>query len=343
MRVLVTGGAGYLGSVLCQRLISSGHHVTVLDKGYWGYAHLRASCPTIDLREKDVRHLDAGDLVDVEAVVHLAGLSNDPTAEFREEANQIVNVEASQRLWACCQALGRPIRVLFASTASLYDGITETEASESTADDRLCHRYPYSESKYAAEQALVKATRGKSSQLRSTIMRMGTLWGVSPRMRTDLAVNAMVLSAMQTGRIVVQCDGMQWRPMCHVQDAADAYVRLLDDHSYLFADVVNVVSGNWLLVDLAHRISRALAALTCGEPAVVVTYGTERYRSYRVSGDRLRGLGWRPSCDLQAGVEQIVSAWESRGFPDRLRSRNIEWMEHLFELEPFFRANAHVL
>lgn len=342
MKVLVTGGAGYLGSVLCQHLVLNHHQVRVLDKGYWGFDHLLAAVPSVVILAKDIREVEVADLDGVDAVIHLAGLSNDPTAEFSPEANQAVNVDAVARLWECCEGVDRPMRVLCASTASLYDGVVEFEAQETMKE--VCLKYPYSRSKYDAEQLLFQiAGRNQRQRISATVLRMATLWGLSPRMRSDLAINAMVLSALTKGQITVHCDGMQWRPMCHVLDAARAYNFVLQEPG-LNGHIVNVVAENWLLLDLAHRVARAVSTKRNEPVQVQVTYGQERRRSYRVSGEKLRTTTvWTPSYDLWKGIEQVVDAWNKQGYPDPLRSSNIAWMEHLVVLEPFFRANREVL
>lgn len=342
MKVLVTGGAGYLGSVLCKRLVQTGHQVRVLDKGYWGYGHVLESVPEIDLRQMDIRGVGPAELDGVDAVIHLAGLSNDPTSEFRPEANQAVNVEAAEKLWRVCRAVARPLRVLCASTASLYDGTTDHEAEETADPGRLCLKYPYSHSKYVAERALFDCADHPGNKIQAAVLRMGTLWGLSPRMRTDLAINAMTLSATRHRRITVHCDGLQWRPMCHVVDAANAYIRVLETPA-IHGAVFNVVAENWLLLDLAHQIAKACSRAD-GLIDVHVTYGDERRRSYRVSGARLRaGTGWTPTYVLQTGIAEMVNAWANDGIPDQLQGSNIAWMEHLLSLEPFFRRNPEVL
>jgi len=219
----------------------------------------------------------------------------------------------------------------------------EEEACETADQTKLCLKYPYSESKYEAERALFDMANRPGNQIQAVVLRMATLWGLSPRMRTDLAINAMVLSAFQARKIVVHCDGMQWRPMCHVQDAAAAYVKLLTAPA-VHGHVFNVVSENWTLLDLAHRISWVVGLLLGEAIQVVVTYGSERKRSYRVSGSKLRAqAGWHPLFDLRRGTTQMIDALKEHGIPDRLRGTNIAWMEHLLELEPFFRRNAEVL
>lgn len=343
MKVLVTGGAGYLGSVLCQQLVASHHQVRVLDKGYWGYDHLRKAARGVEIVPKDVREVESIDLDGIDAVVHLAGLSNDPTAEFHPEANLEVTVKASKRLWDCCAAESRPIKVVCASTASLYDGSVEAEATETADASQLCMNYPYSEAKYLAEKSLFECANHPWNKISAVVLRMATLWGWSPRMRTDLAINAMVLSALQNGKITVHCDGMQWRPMCHVQDAAAAYVAMLDAPS-VHGNIFNVVSDNWVLLDLAHRVSSLVEERVKVSIPVIVTYGKERRRSYRVSGDRLRTkTSWLPAVDLRLGVTQIINEWKEHGYPEILQSTNMAWMEHLLALDPFFRRNKEVL
>lgn len=340
MRVLVTGGAGYLGCVLVRQLLEAGMHVRVVDKGYFGFRGLAAVRGDIELIEGvDVRTLMEAHIAGCEAVVHLGGLSNDPTAEFSAKANQSINVGGSERVWSLCASTGRKIRLVYASTASLYDGLSTDTAWDEQAEVNL--HYPYSRSKYEAEQALWNVAGRAPSTIRGTVLRMGTLYGWSHRMRLDLAINAMVWAACQTGVITVHSDGMQWRPMVHVEDAAAAYVRVLQAPWELGAPsrVYNVVAKNWLLLDLAHR----LAALVGPDVQVNVTYGQERRRSYRVDGSAFRrAFGWEPVWSLTKTVPVLQEMYKSQP-PDLLRSANLGWMAHLLEIEELLRVTGSVL
>jgi nucleoside-diphosphate-sugar epimerase len=195
MRVLVTGGAGYIGAVLCRQLSEAGHEVVVLDRLFWG----RKPLAGLDVRivPGDVRDFEARWLEGVEAVCHLGGLSNDPTAEYNVEANWQMNALGTERLVAACKARGIE-RFTYASSASIYD--RESSSRELSRSPLMCDettvvepRGAYSISKKHAEDAILHAV---GDGFAPVIFRQGTVYGYSPRMRFDLVVNTFIKDAV---------------------------------------------------------------------------------------------------------------------------------------------------
>jgi nucleoside-diphosphate-sugar epimerase len=246
MRVLVTGGAGYIGSVLCERLVRAGHHVAVLDIGWWGLGHLEREHGPHEIIEGNVRDVTVKDVHGFDVVIHLAGLSNDPTADFAPDLNWKLNAEASSRLAGACAEYGA--RLIFASTHSLY-GQPELVANEQTPINPIG---PYPDSKAAAEHS-IRGALGDDS----VILRLGTIWGVSPRMRYDLVVNTFARDALTRGALRLDGGGADWRPMVHVQDVARAMEWALTGPTGTF----NIAHNNYRVVDLAHRVADAVEAL----------------------------------------------------------------------------------
>src|SRR5713101_7355122 len=181
--VLLTGGAGYIGSILAQRLVARGYDVTVLDRLYWGRGPLASVVDRIKVVCDDVRSFDLTMLQDVDAVVHMAGLSNDPTAEYNPTANWEMNALATERLAEGCRRYS-VARLTYGASCSAYDGLLPDVIHDETA--QVQPKGAYATSKYAGEQYLLRAA---DSQFCPVILRQGTVYGFSPRMRYDLVVN----------------------------------------------------------------------------------------------------------------------------------------------------------
>ena len=206
LTVLVTGGGGYIGCVLTERLLDRGYDVRVLDRLYWGEGPLEAVRDRIDLVVADVRDIPAEALDGVDGVIHLAGLSNDPTAEYDPEANWQMNAIATDALGRACVERGID-RVVFSSSCSLYDGLPPGMHGE---DAVVQPRGAYSTSKRYGEEALLALL---PEGLCPVILRNGTVYGYSPRMRFDLVVNTFVKDALVEERLALHGGAWMWRPL----------------------------------------------------------------------------------------------------------------------------------
>jgi nucleoside-diphosphate-sugar epimerase len=215
MHVFVAGGAGYIGSVLVPLLLERGHRVTVLDRLYFGGTLATAQArfgEKLRVVRGDVRFIDHGLLTSVDAVVDLSGISNDPSCELEPELTRSVNVDGAKRLASAALEAGVR-RYVYSSSCSVYGhgeglGLTETSA-----------RHPvslYARAKAEVEDFLLAGGKG----MEVCILRLATVFGLSPRMRFDLAINVMTKNAYVGRRIMVDGGGRQWRPFVHVRDAA---------------------------------------------------------------------------------------------------------------------------
>ncbi|MCK4316844.1 MAG: SDR family oxidoreductase, partial [Anaerolineae bacterium] len=193
-KVLLVGGAGYVGSVLAEELLERGFAVKILDRLYYGDGGLREVRDRVELIMSDMRVIDPGVLQDVDAVVNLGGLSNDPTAEYNPKANYEMNTTASVQLAEMCQEMGVR-RYIFASSCSIYDRGVGNDHNDFMQDEttEVDPRAAYSGSKRAAEKALLKMV---GDEFCPVILRKGTIYGFSPRMRYDLVVNTFVKDAL---------------------------------------------------------------------------------------------------------------------------------------------------
>lgn len=328
--VLVVGGAGYVGTTLVPTLLRYGYRVRVLDPFYFGCAPLRSFAGCIDIVRADMRSPPEAALQDVDAVVNLGGLSNDPTADYHPEANWALNYEATVALARRCRDAGVP-RYIFAGTCSIYDRPSaEPEAGEVMTEahdvDPVGH---YSEAKFAAERALLQlATHGFCV----VVLRKGTVFGYSPRMRFDLVVNRMVRDALLHGRITLHGDGRVWRPLVEVRDVAEAYVRVLEyPTSGVNAETFNVVYRNLQIAEVGRQIRDTLHTL--GIPCELVSDPDRpSSRTYCASPAKAeRRLGYRAQIGLVASVRTL--AHRLRAMPaselEHPRYFNIRWMKRL--------------
>jgi nucleoside-diphosphate-sugar epimerase len=217
--VLVTGGAGYIGSVLVRKLLSQGFAVRVLDRLYWGRKPLQEVIDRIELIHGDIRQLRDEWLQGVDGVVHLAGLSNDPTAEYDPQANWEMNALGTERLAVACKRLGVP-RLTFGSSCSIYDGLPP--GIEYREDQEVQPRGAYAEAKYYAENRLLELA---DEDFCPVILRQATVFGFSSRMRYDLVVNTFVKDALQAGRLNLHGGGWMWRPLVDVEDTSSWHPR----------------------------------------------------------------------------------------------------------------------
>ncbi|RJO74191.1 aminotransferase class I/II-fold pyridoxal phosphate-dependent enzyme [Nocardia panacis] len=299
-KILVTGAGGFLGAVLVPQLLTDGHTVTAVDT-YW-FGDTLADHPRLDIHRADMRTMDLGLLTDVDVVIALAAISNDPAGQLDPVWTIEVNQRATIRLAEAARAAGVR-RFVHASSCSVYGS---NDTMPLTEDAPLGPLTIYAGTKVSTETALRNL---ETSLFRTVSLRKATLFGVSPRMRLDLAVNTMTHHAMARGRIAVDGDGRQWRPFLHVADAATAYRLCVETPDELLPDgaVFNVVGENLAICELA-----ALVAVEF--PAAVVTSGTERVdaRSYRVDGARFAALtGFRPAHTVADGIREVRAALEA--------------------------------
>src|SRR5262245_547190 len=329
-KVLVVGGAGYVGCVLVEVLLEKGYSVRVLDRMFFGSAPAASFRDRVELVDDDMREVSERHLDDCGAVINVGGLSNDPTAEFDPHANEELNHIAAVHLAEVARRAGVP-RLIFASTASIYDRGVGEETRDVLQDEEsdVEPRAAYATSKWAAEKAILAMA---DADFAPVVFRKGTIFGFSPRMRYDLVVNAFVKDALATGRLNVFMGGEMWRPLIDVEDVARAYVIALDaDAAQVGGQVFNLSAGNFRIAELALRTRRALADVGV-EPDVNVDYENRLVRSYRISGLKAeRVLGFSPRVSVEASVARMVREIRARGLIDFSHPRyyNIEWMKAL--------------
>lgn len=324
MKILVTGGAGYVGSTLSMGLSEAGHEVLAVDVDPSRIAHMRARTRNKEGSPLWLR-LSLDDLLahrallgGVDAVVHLAGIASDSLAERDPEATHRVNVDLTVAVARACREAGVK-RFLFASTVAIYQ-VPQGHAREHDLfheDDLPPLSEPmgvYARSKLAAEQALLQMSDVDFS---ISVLRKGSLFGSAPVMRWDLVINRTVLAAWRGGPIVLHDLGSVWRPIAHVHDAARAYAHLLTMPTWTSnGRVFNVVEKNARMSEIFLEVHAVLSSVL--GRAVDLRHGTSQFpqRSGRASGEVLRQTGWRPTLGLDKGVEDLLQQLHAGGVLD---------------------------
>jgi len=331
--LLVTGGAGYIGSVLVPRLLDSGRAVTVLDACVYGDESLApaAGRPGFELVRTDLRDAEAVRAVlrasRFDAVIHLAAISNDPSSELDPDLTREVNLRALETLMPAAKAAGVG-RFLYASSASVYGVKSDPEVTEELPLEPITL---YARYKAEGEEVL-NALCDRS--FCGVSVRAATVCGYSPRMRLDLTINILTEHAVRRGSIRV-FGGSQLRPNLHVDDLSDFYVHLLDvDPDRVNARAFNVCAENASVLELAELVR---SVVDPDLPIEIVP--TDDLRSYHLSAARAeRELGFRPRRRLEEAVAEVAAALHDGRIDDPAgpRYRNVEWMK----LHPDFIAPA---
>jgi nucleoside-diphosphate-sugar epimerase len=335
--IAVTGGAGYLGVNLVEQLVARGERVRVLDRFFWGKLGLE-ELPGVELISRDVRELQDGDLDGVDAVCHLAGLSNDPTADLDPRANWEMNMVATKELADAAIRMGVR-RITFGSSGSIYDGAGSDQILDEDADVHPLG--PYSESKYAAERALLAV----QDKIEVVLLRQGTVGGYSRRMRYDLVVNTFLKDALLKKHLFLHEGGFMYRPLVDVLDVAMAHIVCIDAPADKAAGhVLNVVQDNYQVKQLAEIIAEAVKPLV-GEIQLSHAPATGRIRDYRASNDRMTAAtGFTPR---RTPVESVASVLQHIGEVDpqeltHPRHYNLRWMQILTEVHELQRGYERV-
>ncbi|MFH0847828.1 MAG: SDR family oxidoreductase [Chloroflexota bacterium] len=301
MKVLVSGGAGFLGSILLPMLLQKGYEVKVLDKFYFRIDSLKgmAGKPSLEIINADTRQFDPILLGDVYAVIDLAAISQpDPQALIDPALYYGINYLAPVRVATLSKIKGVK-KYIFPSTCSVYGVQTEivNETSKINPIDS------YAETKAMAEEPIMKLNSG---DFKVTILRFATLYGFSPKMRFDLLLNGMTLSALQNNKIMIQGDGEQKRPLVHVRDAAKAIMAALEaDEGKVAGQVFNVGNNdqNFKVHEVAELIRSELKGLDFQR------YGDPDLRSYHVNFDKIfKVLGYQTEYTPVAAINEIKKA-----------------------------------
>jgi nucleoside-diphosphate-sugar epimerase len=309
MNLLVTGACGYKGSVLVPKLLAAGHRVTAFDIQWFGNelpAHDR-----LTVIAGDVRDVHAVPLEDVDAIIHLASVANDPCGDLDPRLTWEISALASMRL--ADQAVRKGVRqFIYASSGSVYGVKDEPEVTEDLEPEPLTE---YNKTKMVAERVLLSY----ADQMSVQIVRPATVCGVSPRMRLDVSVNMLTMQALTNGRITV-FGGDQVRPNIHIDDITDLYIFLLERPG--ITGVFNAGFENISIREIAERVARSI-------PAEIVVTPSNDPRSYRQNSDKLRHAGFSPRKTVDDAIREIVVAYQRGDLKDIDRWHNLKWMQRM--------------
>lgn len=333
MNILLTGNQGYIGSVMTEMLWDKGYEVTGFDTGFYNGCDFNDSdcnvkqngtTPPTEGRgipygassfggraaenKKDIRNISAEDLKGIDAIIHLAALSNDPLSMFAPELTDEINFRATVRLAELAKEKSIK-RFIYASSCSMYGIAGDSPVSE---ESPLAPVTAYAVSKTNSEKALSKMADDNFSPI---YLRPGTAYGISPMLRCDLVVNNLTGWAFTTGKIKIMSDGTPWRPVIHVEDFCRGFIACLEApvdlvHNQAFNLSQN--SENYQIKEIADSVKEVV-------PGCEIEYTGEHgadSRTYRVNFDKISNTlkdYFKPTWNLREGVKQIYEAFKSHG------------------------------
>src|SRR6266436_7599084 len=335
MRVLITGHKGYIGTVMAPLIADAGHEVVGLDSDLFEQCTFGRPPREFPSIRKDIRDIEPSDLEGFDAVIHLAGLSNDPLGNLNPDLTYDINYHASVRLARLAKEVGVR-RFLFSSSCSTY-GAAGDKILDETADFNPVT--PYGRSKVLVEQEVAKLA---GSNFSPTFLRNATAYGVSPRLRFDLVLNNLTAWALTTGRVFIKSDGTPWRPIVHIEDISRAFLAVLNAplnmvHNQAFN--VGRTEENYQIRDLAEIVKETV-------PGCTIEFATDAgpdKRCYRADFSRIVNAlpAFQPKWDARRGARELYDAYMKVGLRmEDFEGERYKRIDHIQRLLSSGRLNA---
>lgn len=309
MNILVTGACGYKGSVLVPLLLGNYHNVFAYDSEWFG--NFLLPHPNLAYQKKDIRHFHQDDFKDIDVVIHLANVANDPAVELNPALSWEVNVLCSQQI--CEYAMRSNVKhVIYASSGSVYGLKDEPNVTE---DLSLVPISTYNKTKMVAERVFLSY----SDSFQVHCVRPATVCGVSPRMRLDVAVNMLTHQALTKHEITI-LGGNQTRPNIHIDDIANLYLHLINNADSIPSGCYNAGFENISIRDIATMIQSKI-------PCNLIFKESNDPRSYRQDSSKILATGFKPVKSVKAAIDEIVSSFESGALPQGDNCFTVKWMK----------------
>lgn len=328
-KIIITGGGGYIGSVLSKELLNNGHKVKCIDRFYFGFEPIQEfiSNENYSYLQKDIRFVDQNDLFGYDVVMDLAGISNDPASDLNPTLTRKINHKGSVNIAKMAKKAKVP-RYILASSCSIY-GTSDGEKLFEDSDQNPV-------SLYAKTKVLAEKDIGglADEEFCVTYLRLATVFGLSPRMRFDLIVNIMTMYAFTKGRILITGGGKQWRPLVHVKDVAGAFTLVMNaDPTIVNRNAYNIGTNNqnYQVATVGRIIQQSLPIPV----EIEIVPDDEDKRNYNVAFDKAQKvLGFKTNYKIEDGVKEILNAITSGKIdPKDPKSVTVKYYSQLIHMD----------
>jgi len=323
-KVMVTGAGGYIGTQLVRDLVKAGHEVTAVDRFFFGKEPLSEfnGNKLVTIKQKDIRDLDQNDFKGNDVVCDLACLSNDPAGEIDPQLTFQINRDGRIHVAKIAKQAGVE-KYIISSSCSVYGKGEEPQLSETSNTNPIS---VYAKSTLEAEQQNLSIADDNFSV---TALRNATVFGLSTRMRFDLVVNLMTLSAFKNRRIIVMGGGLQWRPLVHLSDVSRAFIAVIDDsENKVNGEIFNIGLDNFQIRNLAYLVRETLPY----QVEIDVAPDDADKRDYNVLFSKAeQKLGFKPKIGVTEGISEIYEALQSGIVDIGPKTITVEWYRHILE------------
>jgi nucleoside-diphosphate-sugar epimerase len=321
---MVSGAGGYIGTQLVRDLVKAGHEVTAVDRFFFGKEPLSEfiNNKKVIIKQKDIRDLDKNDFKDHDAVCDLACLSNDPAGEIDPQLTYQINRDGRIHVAKMAKAAG-VAKYIISSSCSVYGQGEQPQLTEESPTNPIS---VYAKSTLEAEQANLAISDNNFSV---TALRNATVFGLSTRMRFDLVVNLMTLSAFQKGRIIVMGGGLQWRPLVHVSDVAKAFILTMNSqHEKINRQILNIGLDNFQIRNLAYLVREELPINT----EIDIAPDDADKRDYNVIFEKAKKvIDFKAQINVSQGIIEIYNALKAGKVDVGTKTVTVQWYRNILD------------